>query len=118
MKLIEGMPRLLRVSKLKPYLSRKSLLTPAYRTGRSLCQPEVGALSKGGIPPYQRGRQGVVAPSFSPRRIRLSAEEKRGEGRFTQCKSYFETVNNFKKSRIYTIIKNKLIIKNITHTGG
>jgi len=41
--------------------------------------------------------------------------EKRGEGRFTQCKSYFETVINFKKSGICTIIKNKLIIKNRIH---
>jgi hypothetical protein len=76
---------ILKVSKLKLYLSRKSLLTPAYRTGRSLCQPEVGALSKGGI----------RAPSL----------EKRGKGRFSQCKFYFDTVNimKFETNKIITL---------------
>jgi len=45
-------------------LSRKSLLTPAYRTGRSLCQPEAGALSKGEFP-LIKGGQGVVILSFA-----------------------------------------------------
>jgi cobyrinic acid a,c-diamide synthase len=54
----------------------KSLPTPAYRTGRSLCQPEVGALSKGGFP-LIKGGQGVVIPSLA----------KRGEGGFPEKKS-------------------------------
>ena len=30
-----------------------------HRQVNSLCQPEAGDLSKGGIPPYQRGRRGL-----------------------------------------------------------
>jgi hypothetical protein len=55
---------LLKVSKLKLYLSGKSLLPPAYRTGSSICQPEAGALSKGEFP-LIKGGQGVVILSFA-----------------------------------------------------
>jgi len=49
---------------MKEPFSTKSLLTPAYRTGRSLCKREEFPLIKGG--------QGVVDPSLT----------KRGAGRF------------------------------------
>jgi hypothetical protein len=45
----------------------------------------------GGIPPYQRGRQGVVDPSFAKR---PACPVGRGEGRFPdKCRFNNETFN-------------------------